>query len=88
MTKSITDTMLTTAMGFAWKLIRTGERVVEAAESWGADDQHAGFTELFVRKAGTVVTIGGERLELAVNGLALWLGYNDGELSGMVAWPA
>ena len=88
MLKSITRTMLTSTMSFAWKLIRTGERVVEGAESWGVNDRHASFAELSVRKVGTVITTGGERLELAVNRVALRLGYNDGEVSGMVACPA
>ena len=88
MGKLITSTMLTSAMGFSWKLIRAGECVVEAAERWGADDQHAGFAELSVWKLGRAITAGGERLELAVNGFALRLGYGDGEVSGMVAWPA
>lgn len=88
MMKSITRVMLTSTMGFAWKLIRTGERVVAAAESWGDNDRHAGFAELSVWKVGTAITIGGERLERAVNGCAIWLCYNDGEVSGMVAWPA
>ena len=86
--KSITRTMLTSAMGFAWSMIRAGERGVEAAGGWGADDQHASLAELSVWKAGMMITIGGEQLELAVNRFALRLGYNDGEVSGMVAWPA
>ena len=80
--------MLTSAMRFAWKLIRTGERVVAAGESRGANDQHAGTAERAMRKAGMLITSGGECLELAVNGFALWFGYDDGAVSGMVAWPA
>ena len=87
MMKSITRKMLTSTMDFSWDTIKAGERIVAFAESWGAKDQHAGFAELSMRQAGTVVTIAGERLELVVNGLALWLGYNDGEVSGMVVWP-
>lgn len=88
MIKSITDAMLTTAMGFAWTLIRAGESTVTFGESWGAADQCAGFAELSMWKTGRAIIRAGERLELAVNGFALWSGYGDGEVSGMVAWPA
>src|SRR5437762_11332757 len=84
----ITGVVLTNSMAFGWKLIKAGERVVALAERWGADDQEAGLAEVSVRKAGTLMTVGGERLELAVNGFAVWCGYADGEVSGMVAWPA
>ena len=85
MMKSITRTMLTRAMCFAWDIIRSGERIVEACESWEAEDQHAGLVEMSMWKVGTAFTAGGERLELWVNGLAVRFGYNDGEVSGMVA---
>jgi hypothetical protein len=88
MMKSIALTMLTSTMGFAWKSIRAGEHVVEAAGKWGTDDYHASLVERSVLTAGNAITAVGERLELAVNKLALRLGYNDGEVSGMVAWPA
>jgi hypothetical protein len=87
MGKLITRTMLTGTMSRAWKLICAGERVVGATESWGADE-HAGFTEVSVRNAGRVITAMGEWLELATNGIAMRLGYRDGEVSGWVAWPA
>lgn len=88
MLKSMTHTMLTSTMGVAWDLIKTGERIGAFAERWGANDQHVGFAELSMCKAGRMITSAGERLELSVNRCALWLGYNDGEVSGIVAWPA
>ena len=91
MMNSITYTMLTSAMGFAWrKLIRTGERIGAAAERWevnGANELQAGFVELSVWRAGRTMVRAGESLELFVNWLAMRLGYRDGEVSGMVAWP-
>jgi hypothetical protein len=88
MLKSITNTMFVSTMSFAWKLIGTGERVSAAAERWGANDQHAGLAEHYVRKAGRNMTVAGELLELTVNALAMRFRYRDGEVSGMVAWPA
>lgn len=87
MLKLMTRQMLTSAMSFAWKLIRAGESVVGATESWGSDDR-ASLAEGSVRNAGRAITAGGEWLELATNGLAMRLGYRDGEVSGGVAWPA
>jgi hypothetical protein len=87
MINSITRTMLTGTMGFAWELIWAGQHVVGATALWGADE-HASLAERFVGNAGRIITAAGERLELAVNGLAMRLGYNDGAVSGMVAWPA
>ena len=87
MMKSITRTMLTSTMGFAWDLIKTGERIVAFAERRGATDERAGFAELFVRKAGKIITSVGGHLEPGVNKVAVWLGYSDGDVSGMVAWP-
>jgi hypothetical protein len=78
-------------MGFAWDRIKTGERIAALAERWPmneANELNASFAELSAWKAGRLITIASERLELAVNGLAMWLGYNDGEISGMVACPA
>lgn len=66
--KLISRTMLTSAISFAWKLIRTGERVVEAAESWGINDPHAGFAELSVRKVGTAITSGARGLSWQLTG--------------------
>jgi hypothetical protein len=88
MGKLITSTMLTSAMGFTWKLIGTGERVVAAAESWGANDQHAGFAERRGQAVGMSIPAWGESLERGVNRAAMVLGLADGEVSGMVAWPA
>jgi len=91
MGKLITSTMLTSAMGFAWDTIRVGEYVVAFAESWElheGNEQRAGFVELSVWGTGRGIVRMGERLERAVNRLAMKLGYNDGDVSGMVAWPA
>lgn len=89
--KLIKDTMLTSAMGFAWDLIHTGECIVEFSENWDlteASDLRAGLVERLLHKTGCIVTSAGERLEPAVNNLSMLLGYNDGEVAGMVAWPA
>ena len=89
--KSIERVALKGFMGSAWHLILdTGPRVFAFAERWGADeayDLRAGFVELRAWKAGKSITALGERLELGVNRIAMWLGYGDGEVSGMVAWP-
>lgn len=84
MMKLTTRAMLASAMGFAWDMIKTGERISEATTSWG-DDQHAGPAEKAVHKLGRVIAGTGERLERGVNRLAMRLGYDDGEASGMVA---
>jgi hypothetical protein len=87
MLKSITQAALTSTMGLAWKLITTGERVVAFAESWQLHEgnaDRAGFVELTVWRAGRAIVRMGERLELRVNALAVGLGYNDGEVSGML----
>jgi hypothetical protein len=87
MMKSITRTMLTSTMGFAWDMIKTGERIVAVAERWEltkANEQRAGFVELAVWRAGTAIVGIGERLELKINQFAMWLGYDDGEVSGML----
>jgi hypothetical protein len=91
MLKSVTRTMLTSAMGFAWELIKAGGRIVAYAEGWEvtkANEDRAGFVELVVWRAGNAIVCMGERLELSVNSLAMGLGYSDGEVSGIVAWPA
>jgi hypothetical protein len=91
MLKSVTRTMLTRAMGFAWDLIKVGERVVAYAESWEVTEtnaQRASFVELTVWRTGNVIVGTGERLELGVNSLAMRLGWDDGEVSSLVAWPA
>jgi hypothetical protein len=91
MMKSITRTMLTSTMGFAWKLIRTGGRIVAFAESWElheGNEQRAGFVELSVWRTGMTIVSIGEVLERSVDRFALWLGYGDGDVSDMVAWPA
>jgi hypothetical protein len=41
-----------------------------------------------VRNAGKAITAMGERLELATNRLAMRLGYDDGAVSGALAWGA
>lgn len=87
MLKSITRTMLTSAMGFAWTLIRAGEGVVALSERLGSDDLRADFAEMSVWRAGQAVVRSGEGLERLVNAVAMTLGYNDGEVSAMVAWP-
>lgn len=84
----ITSKMLTGTMGLSWRLISAGGRVVAAAESWGADDRHAGFAERRGRGVGLSVTAVGESLERGVNRVAMMLGFTDGEVSGMAAWPA
>jgi hypothetical protein len=89
--KSITDTMLTSAMGFAWDIIGVGERAGALPESWELHERNAesaGVVELTVWRAGKAIVRLGERLELRVNALAMQLGYNDGEVSGLVAWPS
>jgi hypothetical protein len=90
MMKSITQEMLVGAMGFAWDMIRAGGRVVALAESWELHEgnlERAGFVELTVWRTGRAIVAAGESLELRVNALAMWLGYSDGEVSGIVAWP-
>lgn len=86
MLQSITLTMLTSALALAWKLIKTGQRIVAFAESWElheGNEQRAGFVELLVWWTGTAIVSVGERLEQSVDRFALWLGYDD--VSGIVA---
>jgi hypothetical protein len=88
MLKSITRTMLTSAMGFAWDVVRTGERGVvksEAFETTDIERPYAGFVEKSVWQARRAMVGTGEGLELFVNRFAMRLGYRDGEVSGMVA---
>ena len=88
MGKLITSTMLTSAMGFAWGLIRRGERIAEASGNWGANDLRAAFAERSVWRVGLTIAHAGESLELLVNACAMKLGYHDGEVAGFAAWPA
>jgi len=90
MLKSITQAMLVSAMGFAWAIITTGQRSVERSEAVGITDPqkpYAGFLETMVWRKGWATVRMGERLETLVNWLAMKLGRNDGEVSGLVAWP-
>lgn len=91
MMNSIIQAILTSAMCFTWGVIKTGERIVAFAERLGADeayDLRAPYSEIWIRKRGKAVTATGERLETFVNALAMKLGYRDGEVSGIVAWPS
>lgn len=87
MLMSIKSTTLEAAMRLSWALINSGERVVAFSERVGANDLRAGFAELLMLKAGRAIMFVGERLELGVDRAAMGLGYADGELSGIVAWP-
>jgi hypothetical protein len=87
MSNSITRMMFTSAMGFAWDIIKAGERVVAYAEDWEvteANAERAGFVERAVWRSGGAILRVGERLELAVNACAMRLGYADGEISSYV----
>jgi hypothetical protein len=88
MLKLIIRTMLTSTTGFAWDLIRSGARIVEASGNWGANDLRTDFAERSVWRAGITIAHAGESLELFVNACAMKLGYRDGEVAGFVAWPA
>ena len=89
MGKSITSTMLASAIGFAWDIIKAGERIVAFSVRLGADeayDLRAGFVELSMWRVGNATVTAGERLERSVNWFAMKkLGYADGEVSEMVA---
>jgi hypothetical protein len=89
MMKSITTTMLVSAMAFAWGTIRAGERGVERSEAIGSADlkDYAGLWETMAARKGCAMVRTGERLELWVSALAMKLGYRDGEVAGLVAWP-
>ena len=85
--KSITQAMLTNTMGLAWGIIGTGQRIVERSEAIGITDPlkpYAGFLETMVWRRGNAIVSAGEHLELWVNALAMRLGYNDGEVSGLL----
>ena len=85
----ITDTVLMPAMGFSWKLMSTGEDVLALSVRHGAHAHlGASFAELSLWRLGRVITFAGERLEACANRVAMWLGYDDGELSEAAAWPA
>ena len=80
--------MLTSAMGFAWDVIHTGERGLDRSMAIGIDDPekpYAGVVETAVYEWRLVTLRLGESLEWAVNWLAIRLRYHDGEVSGMVA---
>jgi hypothetical protein len=90
MLKLVERALLTSTMGFAWDLIKAGERIVAYSESWGADeayDLRAPFAERWIHNRGMSIIAMSERLELSVNWLAMKLGYEDGEVSRMVASP-
>ncbi len=89
MLRLVTRGMLTGAIGFAWATIKTGERIVAYAENWEITEvnaERAGFVELAVWRVGRAVLRAGERLELAVDEFVMWLGYDDGEVTGVGAW--
>jgi hypothetical protein len=91
MLKLITSTMLTSAMVFAWDVIHTAGRGVERSEAIGIIDPekpYAGFAEKAKWQISGATVRTGEKLERGVNWFAMKLGYSDGEVSGMVAWPA
>jgi hypothetical protein len=52
-----------------------------------SNQECAGFVELAVWRAGRAIAVAGERLEMWVKALAVSGGYDDGEVSGIVAWP-
>ena len=86
MMKSITRTLLTSTMGFAWDMIRAGERVVAFAESWKlheGNEQRAGFIELIVHRTGRALGAAGKRFELGLDALAIRFGFDDGEVTGL-----
>ena len=88
MMNAVTTTMLTSTMSFAWTTISAGERVVAVSERLGLHekyDERAGFVEQAVWRTGRAIVVAGEALELRVNALAMWLGYNDAEVSSWVA---
>jgi hypothetical protein len=91
MLKLITSTMLTSVIGFAWDAIRMGERGVERSEAIGIIDPekpYAGFVEKTKWQISGATVRTCEKLERGVNWFAMKLGYGDGAVSGMVAWPA
>jgi hypothetical protein len=86
MLKSIMHTILTSILRFAWKLVRTREHIVAFAESWElheANEKRAGFVELAVWRTGTAVVRIGVALERSVDRFALWVGFSDGDVTGV-----
>jgi ParB family transcriptional regulator, chromosome partitioning protein len=75
------------------RVIFVGLEAYEAAggtvmrDLFDEDAQRAGFAECIVWRAGKAANSAGERLELDINRLAIWLNYHDGEVSGLVACP-
>ena len=91
MLKLIIRTVLTSAMGFAWDITRTGERGVERSEAIGIIDPekpYAGFAEKAKWQISGATVRTCEELERGVNWFAMKLGYSDGAVSALVAWPA
>jgi hypothetical protein len=91
MMTSIKDAMLVNAMGFAWHVVRSGESSVERSEAIGITDPekpYSGLLERMATRKAWATVRAGERLEAFVNSLAMKLGYRDGEVSGIVAWPS
>ena len=91
MLKLITSTMLASAMGFTWDVIRMGGRGVERSEAIGIIDPekpYAGFAEKAKWQISDATVRTCEKIERGVNWFAMKLGYSDGAVSGMVAWPA
>ena len=91
MTNSITHTMLTSTMGCAWDITHMGERGVERSEAIGIIDPekpYAGFAEKTKWQISGATVRTGAKLERGVNWFAMKLGYSDGAVSAMVAWPA
>jgi hypothetical protein len=86
MMKSITQAVLTSTMGFAWAVISMGERGVERSEAIGITDPQkpfAGLLETAVWRKSCATVRAGELLERFVNWTGLYLGYSDGEVSGL-----
>ena len=57
---NVVGMQLTSAMGLAWDQVRAGEFVVEAAETWGAEDPQAGLVELYMWSSGKLAIAFGE----------------------------
>jgi hypothetical protein len=81
---------LTSFMGLAWNIVHAGERTVERCEAIGITDlkkPYAGFREKMAWRIGWGMVRVGEGLQHGVNWFAMRLGYRDGEVSAMIAWP-
>ena len=88
--KSIARKTLTSTMGFTWYMTGTWESAVARSEAIGIIDPekpYAGFAEKTMYRIRLAMVRAGEGLALLVNWFAMRLGYGDGEVSGMVAWP-